>query len=156
MPGKVSRRFEITLAVCVVLIAAIVAWQVAVASKRPLDSKNMEIDVADLGSYAAEGELLARQRIGATVTRSYSKVQSEMWRDKIEEIVRKYQSREPAANLTKSFEEVGALAQRLLSAADALMDTHPKEGTSGELASNLKQVESDARELKSRLAGTSD
>jgi hypothetical protein len=156
MSRKITRRFEIALAACVVLIAVIVAWQAAIASKRPLDSEDMKIDVADLGSYAAEGELLARQRVGASITRSYSKVQSEMWRDKIEEIVRKYQLREPAADLTKSFGEVSALAQRLLAAADALMGNVPKEGTAGEAASKLKQVESDARELKSHLAATPD
>jgi len=42
-----------------------------------------------------------------------------MWRDKIEEIVRKYHSREPQAQLTKYFGEVRALAQHMLSEVGA-------------------------------------
>jgi len=156
MSRLVSIRFEVALAVGVVLIAASVAWWVGAALKRPLDAQDMRIDAADLGSYAAEGDLLTTQRVGVSITRSYSRVQIEMWRDKIEEIVDKYQSREPQAQVAKYFGEVRALAQRLLSASDDVTDDFVKEGTSAAAASELKQVELDARQLKSRLALTSD
>ena len=67
----------------------------------------------------AEGDLLATHRIRVSITRSYSRVQTEMWRDKIEEIVRKYHSREAQAQLTKYFGEVRALAQHMLSEVGA-------------------------------------
>jgi hypothetical protein len=151
MPRPVSLRFELALAVCVVLLAAIVVWQVGAAMKRPLDAEEMKIDVADLGSYAAEGDLLAQQRNGATITRSYSAVQSEMWRDKIEDIVRKYEKREPAAELKKPFAEIHALTRRLLAAADRVARDFAKDGTASDATAELQRVESDARQLKLRL-----
>lgn len=147
MSRHVSVRFKSALAAGVALIAAVVAWQVDAALKRPLDAEEMKIDVADLSSYAAEGNLLAKQRIGASTTRSFSKAQSEMWHDKIEQIARKYQSRKPEAHLTKSFGDVQTLAQRLLGAANAVMD-NTKGGTATTAAAELNQVESDARRLK--------
>jgi hypothetical protein len=149
---QVSVRFDVALAVCVVLIAAIVVWQVIAAQKRPLDAEDMKIDVADLASYAAEGHLLAKQGVGTSITRAYSKVQSEMWRDKIEEIVRKYSTRVPAADLMAHFEEVRAVAQRLLTTADAVTGDLANEGKPTAAAvSNLTRIESDAHRLQSRL-----
>jgi len=150
MSRQISVRFESAVAIGVVLITAGVAWQVGTQLQRPLDAEDMKIDVADLGSYAAEGDLLAEQRVGATMTRSYSKVQTQMWRDKIEKIAVKYQSREPEVGLTKSFGEVHALAQRLLSITDMINEKLTKEGTATAAVSELKQVELDARQLKSR------
>jgi hypothetical protein len=152
MQRQVSVRFEIALAVCVVLVGAILAWRVGAAQGRLLDAKHMKIDVADLASYAAEGDLLVKQRIAGSITRSYFKVHSEMWRDKIEEIARKYATREPAPELTTSFEEVHVLSQHLLSAANGVTDNFPTEATSKAAASELKQIESGARQLKARLA----
>jgi len=156
MSRQVSVRFQSALAVGVVLIIASVAWQVGTGLERPLDAEDMKIDVADLGSYAAEGDLLTKQRVGATLTRSYSKVQSQMWRDKIEKIAIKYQSREPEMGLTKSFGEVHALAQRLLCVTDVVTENLTREETSTAAASELKQAALDARQLKSRLSLTPD
>jgi len=156
MPRPVSLRFELAVSICVTLAGTILAWQVSAALRQPLDAEDMKIDAADLGSYAAEGELLARQRIGASLTRNYADVQSEMWREKIQEVAHKYESRDPAADLTDSFQDIHALARRLQTAAEAVSDAFSHGRTPTAAAADLKRIEADARQVKSRLMLRSD
>lgn len=136
----------------IVLSAAAVAWQAREQAHRPIDASEMKIDAADLGSYAAEGSLLGPQRLHETVTKPYVDAHGEMWRDKIEKLAAKYRSHEPAAGLEKPYQDVRMLAERLLSLSVELSRSFSREGNADKPASELRQLASEAQDLKSRLA----
>src|SRR5690349_695404 len=151
MNRKTSRRFEISLCAAIAAIAVIVTGLVAMDEHRPLDVEEMKIDVADIQSFAAEGSLLAEQRIGATVTHDFAKVHTDMWREKIDELARKYRSREPEAPLARFFGDIGTLADDLHAAADEVSSSFAQKESANTAAAQLREVELRARTLTSRL-----
>jgi hypothetical protein len=156
MDRKVSRQFEIALCAAIAAIAAIVTWQVAAQEHRPLDVEELQIDVADIQSLASEGGFLVTHPIGASVTRSFANAHAGMWRDKIDELARKYGSREPEASSVQSFDEVRALADRLHAVADEISRDSAQNGAESAAAAHLHETESRARTLKSRLEHQAD
>lgn len=156
MAPKVSLRFKIILCASVAAIAAVVTSQVAMQAHSPLGIEELKIDIADIQSYAAEGGLLASQRIGVSVTGSYAKAHTEMWRQKIDELARKYGSREPQPKWAQPYGDVRALANQLHAAADEVSGWFAQNETAGAAAAHLKQIESRARALKSRFEREAD
>ena len=156
MDRKVSPRFKIALCASIAAIAVVVTWQVAAEQRRPLDIEELQIDVADIQSFAAEGLLLATQQIGPTVTRSYAQAHAEMWLQKVDELARKYGSREPESKLAQPFEDVRALADQLRAAADEVSGSFAQNQTANAAAMHLHEIESRARTLTARLEREAD
>jgi hypothetical protein len=156
MHRKVSPRFEIALSVAVVAIAVGVMWQVAREERRPLDVEEMKIDVADARSFAAEGELLAAQKVGASVTHNYAKVHADMWRQKTAELARKYASREPEAKLAQLHGDVRALADQLHAVANEASGSLARNETASPAAAQLHEIASRAEALTARLEREAD
>lgn len=151
MDRKLSSRFKVLLSASIAAIASVVTAQVAMQEHRPLDLQELKIGVADIQSFAAEGSFLATQQIGASVTQSYANVQTEMWRRKIDELARKYESREPEPNLAQVYAEECVLADRLHVSADEVARRFTQHGSARTVAAHLQEIESQARTLTSRL-----
>lgn len=156
MHRKVSVRFKIALCASIVVIAAVVGWQVARQEQSPVGVEELKIDLADIRSFAAEGSLLATQQVGTSVTRSYAKVQTEMWRQKINELAQEYESREPQVNLTQAYGDVRALADQLRTAADEVSSGFAQNQSANAATAHLQEVESRARALILRLEREAD
>jgi hypothetical protein len=156
MDRKVSTRFKIGLSASIAATAAVVTWQVAAEQHRPLRAEELKIDVGDIQSFAAEGGLLTSQHVGASVTRSYAKVHTQMWRQKIDDLARKYESREPDATLVQLFGDVRALAAELHAVADEVSGSFTQNETATAATARLRHVEAQARTLTSRLERESD
>ena len=120
MKAGLSLRFSAYLSVFAALITVVALWFIESDMRRPLNAAKLQVDLGDIGSFAAEGRLLSSRAFHRAATASFARQHSEMWLNKVHRVDQKYVTHRPGSGLSREYMEVRSLAERELTAAESI------------------------------------
>ena len=110
--ARAKRNLWIEAAAVLIFCAFIGAWFI-ISSTRPLDAAKLAIHAGDLRSFSASASLLSDQFSNGNVTGTFFHEQTELLRDKVDDVRETLETSDIAPELTNSADRLKDVSKRV-------------------------------------------